>query len=83
MFLTHMIQGAASLTVTAELSPCRHLKKNGLRNRHCLKMTEIERKLNDAMALTNINNGNPLCHNDNLCHHQIVILLEVVNDATP
>ena len=46
-------------------------------------MTEIERKLNDAMALTNINNGNPLCHNDNLCHHQIVILLEVVNDATP
>ena len=43
-------------------------------------MTEIERILNDAMALPNINNGNPLRHNDDLYHHQIVILLEVVND---
>ena len=46
-------------------------------------MTEIERILNDPMALLNINNGNLLRHNDNLCHHQIVILLEVVNDAGP
>ena len=47
------------------------------------KMTEIERILNDAMALPSINNGNPLRHNDNLCRHQIVILLEVVIDAAP
>ena len=46
-------------------------------------MTEIERILNDAMALRNINNGNLLCHNDDLCRHQIIILLEVVNDAVP
>ena len=46
-------------------------------------MTEIERILNDAMALPNINNGNPLRHNDYLCCHQMVILLEVVNDAAP
>ena len=44
-------------------------------------MMEIERILNDAMALPNINNGNPLHHNDDLCRHEIVILLEVVNDA--
>ena len=42
-------------------------------------MTEIERIFNDAMALLNINNGNPLYHNDDLCRHRIVILLEVVN----
>ena len=35
------------------------------------------------MALPNINNGNPLCDNNDLCRHRIVILLEVVNDATP
>ena len=46
-------------------------------------MTEIERMFNDAMALPNINNGNPLNHNDDLCRHRIVILLEVVNDAAP
>ena len=46
-------------------------------------MTEIERILNDAIALTNINNGNLLRHNDDLCRHQIVFLLEVVNDAAP
>ena len=39
--------------------------------------------LNDAMALPNINNGNPLRHSDDLCRRQIVILLEVVNDAAP
>ena len=48
-----------------------------------IKMMEIDRILNDAMALLNINNGNLLRHNDDLCHHQIVILLEVVNDAAP
>ena len=35
----------------------------------------------DAMELPNINIGNPLRHNDDLCRHPIVILLEVVNDA--
>ena len=51
--------------------------------KHKNTMTEIERILNDAMALPNINNGNPLRHNDDLCRHQIVILLKVVNDAAP
>ena len=45
--------------------------------------TVISRHYNDDMALPNINNGNPLRHNDDLCRHQIVILLEVVNDAAP
>ena len=44
-------------------------------------MTEIEQILNDAMALPNIINGIPVRHNDDLCCHQIIILLEVVNDA--
>ena len=38
---------------------------------------------NDSMALLNINNSNPLLHNNDLCHHQIIILLIVVNDAAP
>ena len=42
---------------------------------------EIEQILKDAMALPNINNGNLLCYNDDLCRHEIIILLEVVNDA--
>ena len=46
-------------------------------------MTEIEIILNDTMALPNINNGNPLRHNEDLCRHPIIILLEVVNDAAP
>ena len=46
-------------------------------------MTEIERILNDAMALTNINNGKPLRNNDDLCRHPIISLLVVVNDAAP
>ena len=46
-------------------------------------MTEIEWILNNAMALPNINNGNPLHHNDDLYRHPIVILLEVINDAAP
>ena len=39
--------------------------------------------LNDTMVLRNINNGNPLHHNDDLFRHQIIILLEVVNDSAP
>ena len=35
------------------------------------------------MALPNINNGDPLYHNDDFCRHTIVISLEVVNDAAP
>ena len=35
------------------------------------------------MTLPIINNGNPSHHNDDLCRHQIVILLEAVNDAAP
>ena len=46
-------------------------------------MTEIERILNDAMALPNINNSNLLRHNDDLCRHPIVILLELINDTAP
>ena len=65
-------QGATSLMVTAKSSWHRHFK-----------MMEIERILNDAMVLPNINNGNPSRHNDDLCGHQIVILLEVVNDPAP
>ena len=42
-----------------------------------LKMMEIEQILNDTMTLPNINNGNPLRHNDDLCYHPIIILLEV------
>ena len=38
---------------------------------------------NYTMALPNINNSNLLRHNDELWHHWIVILLEVVNDAAP
>ena len=40
-------------------------------------------RYNGAMALPYINNGNLLRHNDDLCHHQIVILLQVINDAAP
>ena len=36
-------------------------------------MMEIERILNDAMALLNINDADPLRHNDDECRHQIVI----------
>ena len=39
--------------------------------------------ITDAIALPNINNVNPLRHNDDLCRHPMVILLEVVNDAAP
>ena len=47
------------------------------------KMTEIEQILNDGMALRNISDADPLCHNDYECHHQIVILFKAVNDAAP
>ena len=38
-------------------------------------MTEIERMFNDDMVLRNINDANPLRHNDNEDRHQIVILV--------
>ena len=47
------------------------------------KTTEIERISNDGMALRNISDADPLCHNDVECRHQNVILFKVVNDATP
>ena len=46
-------------------------------------MTEIERILNDSMALRNISDADPLHHNDNKCRHQFVILFKVINDAAP
>ena len=36
-------------------------------------MTEIELILNDAMALLNIYDADPLRHNDDECRHHIVI----------
>ena len=39
-----------------------------------IKMTEIERILIDGMALRNISDTDPLCHNDYQCRHQIFIL---------
>ena len=33
------------------------------------------------MALRNISDADPLRHNDDECHHQIIILFKVVNDA--
>ena len=72
------------ITATFTLSSYLKLIKNDKSSvLYEIKMTEIERILNDAMALPNINNGNPLCHNDDFCRHPIVILLEVVNDAAP
>ena len=46
-------------------------------------MTEIEQLLNNGRTLWNITDGNPLCQNDDKCHHQIIILVKVVNDAAP
>ena len=46
-------------------------------------MTEIGRILNDGLALQNIADGNPLRHYDNKHHHQIVILIQVVNEIAP
>ena len=37
-------------------------------------MTEIERILNDGMALRNIYDADPLRYYDDKCRHQIVIL---------
>ena len=39
--------------------------------------------LNNGKALRNITDGNPLHQNDNECHHQLDILVKVVNDAAP
>ena len=38
-------------------------------------MTEIEGMFNDDMALRNIYDADPLCHNDDEYRHQIVILV--------
>ena len=46
-------------------------------------MTDIERILNDGFALQNITDGNPFHHNADWYHHQIVIFIQVVNDAAP
>ena len=46
-------------------------------------MVEIERILNDSMALRNISDTDQLRHNDDECRHQIVILFKVINDAAP
>ena len=46
-------------------------------------MTEIEQMFNDDMALRNIYDADPLRHNDDEYRHQIVILVEVVNDSAP
>ena len=43
----------------------------------------IEPLINNAKALRNITDDNPLGHNDAECRHQIVILVEVINDAAP
>ena len=43
-------------------------------------MTEIERILYDGVGLRNISDAEPLCHYDDECHYQIVILFKVVND---
>ena len=47
------------------------------------KLWLIEPLINKGLALRNITDNNPLCNNDAKCRHQIVILLKVVNDATP
>ena len=39
--------------------------------------------LKNSRLLWNITDGNLLRQNDDKCHHQIVILVEVVNDAAP
>ena len=45
-----------------------------------IKMTEIERILNDGLALQSITDGNLLRHYDDKYSHQIIISIQVVND---
>ena len=45
-------------------------------------MSEIEQILNDGLALSNFTDSNPLRHDDKY-RHQIIILIQVVNDAAP
>ena len=47
------------------------------------QMTVIELFFNDGRPFWNINDVNPLHQNDDKCHHQIVIIAQVVNDAAP
>ena len=46
-------------------------------------MTEIEPLINIGKALPNITDGNLLRQNDDKCRHEIIILVQVVNDAAP
>ena len=50
------------------------IKNDGIAVIFILKMMEIERILNDGMALRNIYDADPLRHHDDECHNQIVIL---------
>ena len=45
-------------------------------------MTVIEPLFHNRKALHNMEKVNMLCHNDKVWHHQIIILVKVVNDAT-
>ena len=47
------------------------------------KMTEIEPLLSNGKALWNITDRNPLHQNNDELHHEIVILVKVVNGAAP
>ena len=43
----------------------------------------IEPLFNKSNALRNMNDDNPLCHNDGKWRHQIVTFVKVINDAAP
>ena len=43
----------------------------------------IEPLINNGKVLWNITDNNLLGQNDEQCHHQIIILVKVVNDASP
>ena len=47
------------------------------------KMMVIEPILHNGKALHNMNDINPLYHNDEVWHCQIIILVKVVNDTAP
>ena len=46
-------------------------------------MTVIEPLFNNSKALHNMNDVNPLGHNDEVWHHQIIIFVNVVNGPAP
>ena len=43
----------------------------------------IEPLINNGKVLWNITDNNLLGQNDDECHHQIIILVKVVNDTAP